>query len=222
MHKILASLYFASLRLIGKAYDLYYKIRTESVEPFRLWAACSDGGRYEPTPYWLLPKIIDKLNPLPDDVVFDLGCGKGRFVAYISRYRVRQIVGVEIDQTLAAIAIENTNRVRGRRSPVQILNENVINTDIDSGTLFFMFNPFGAETLGLVLSRIWESVLARPRRVRIAYYHPKFKYLFDASRWLECSIWEKHFWLRRTQRVLFATSKMPGGTNPPELNGCQA
>ncbi len=207
IRKIIDNLYFTTRSLVAKGNDAYYRIRTESEEPFSLRAECRDGHCYRPTPYWMLPSIIDRLEPTPNDVVFDIGCGKGRVVAMFSRCRVRKVIGIEINPALAQVAADNAQRVRGRRSPIQILNENAANVNFDSGTIFFLFNPFGPDTIGSVLSRIRESMRACPRRVQIAYYNPKYTDAFEDASWLEFSIWEKKLWLRSTRRVLFAVSR---------------
>lgn len=137
--------------------DAALGIRTEDVVPFRWREVCPDGARYEPMPYWLLGRVVRRLVPTPDDVVFDIGCGRGRVVAVFARYPVRRVVGVELDPELARAAADNARRVRGRRAPVEIRCCDARGACYDDGTIFVMCNPFGRETLGHVLGRMQRS-----------------------------------------------------------------
>lgn len=205
--ELMENVYFRARGLLAKLLDCYYRIQTESSEPFRLAGLCKDGVRYQPTPYWLIRKIIKRIDLCEDDVVFDLGCGKGRVVAVFSRQKVHQVIGIEIDEGLAQVAARNANRVRGRRSPIRILCENAADANYEKGTVFFLFNPFGIETLEIVLSRIESSVVADPRSVRIVYYNPRHVELFRSTPWLDFTIWEKKLWLRKSKFVLIAKSR---------------
>ncbi len=204
----IAWLYFRARSLFAVIQDVYYGIRTESVEPFVLRGLCKDGVRYEPTPYWVLQLVIKQMKPGPYDVVFDIGCGKGRALAVFARYRVRRVVGIEIDPALAQHAAKNALTARSCRSHIEVINRNAADVDFDSGTIFFLFNPFGAETLKLVVARIINSLTQHPRQIRIAYYNPRHaEFLADCPE-LKTSIWERRLLLRRPKRVLFAVSRL--------------
>jgi cyclopropane fatty-acyl-phospholipid synthase-like methyltransferase len=51
---------------------------------------------YQPTRQHHLQEIADYLQPSPRDVFVDLGCGKGRMICFMARYRLRKIIGVEL------------------------------------------------------------------------------------------------------------------------------
>src|SRR5262245_47169630 len=114
------------------AQDRLYHITTESdgvLSP----KYSHDAVHYEPTPYGLIKRVIRILRPKPQDVVFDIGCGKGRVLALFARCGVRRVVGVEIDPVLADVASRNALRLRGRNVSVEVVRQNAAETRYDDG-----------------------------------------------------------------------------------------
>lgn len=144
----------------------------------------SDSVPYSTVPYRMIVKILRHLALDPADVFVDIGCGKGRVLCCASRFRIRQVVGVEMDQDLCAAAQRNTERVRGRRSPVRIAHATAQEYDYRAGTVYYLFCPFGAATLDQVLARIRQSLQGEPRRIRIVYVNPMAEFLLQRSDWL--------------------------------------
>jgi precorrin-6B methylase 2 len=121
----------------------------------------------------------------PEDVFVDLGCGKGRVIIFLAkRCRAKRILGVEIVPELAQIAEKNIGKSR-LLSPVQIIEGDASQIDLSDGTVFYLFNPFGQETLRRVLDNIHGSLTERPRKVRVLYYNPQFSHLLDNTSWLQ-------------------------------------
>jgi SAM-dependent methyltransferase len=127
---------------------------------------------YETIDYFLIHHFMKGLEVGPDDVVFDIGCGMGRVLCSFALRPLRGCVGIESDPELAAIARGNALALRGRRAPVDVRCEDAADADYSRGTVFWMFNPFGAKTLAAVLHRIGDSLRERPRPVQIAYLNP--------------------------------------------------
>ena len=190
--------------LIGHANDRYYRIKTESVDSFRFRTVCADATRYEAIPYWLLRRIVRIVKPGMEDIFFDIGCGKGRVLALFSRCPIKKCVGIEIDPALGQVAEQNAASVRGRVAPIEIRVENAADTDYGSGTIYFLFNPFGAATLSAVLAKINESLDKRPRKICVVYYNPLHLDLLRTVLGLKVSLrTEGHFpW--RPQKVAIA------------------
>ena len=86
-YRLLMRAYSGLRSWVGRANDRYYGVETESKEAFRFKDLCADSRGYEPAPYWLLKKIVRVIKPRPEDVFFDIGCGKGRALAVFSLYR---------------------------------------------------------------------------------------------------------------------------------------
>ena len=116
--------------------------------------------------------ILDALRLSEDDVVVDLGCGRGRVVCCAALRRVRGVIGVEYEEELARIARENADRLRGRHSPVTIVHGGAQDFDYAAGTVFYLYNPFGAEILGQVMTRLKQSLARRSHPIRIVYMKP--------------------------------------------------
>ncbi|MCI0364759.1 MAG: class I SAM-dependent methyltransferase [Phycisphaerales bacterium] len=164
---------------------------------FDLATRFGDPIPYESIDYVLLHRYMRLLTLRPDDVVFDIGCGMGRMLCLFARKGVRRCVGVEFDPELAEIARENGVRLRGRRAPIDIWCGDASEADYSGGTVFWMFNPFGAKTMEIVLGRIEQSIRDRSRGIQIAYINPVHESAFRACGWLTCT--------RRIEPVLFKT-----------------
>jgi predicted RNA methylase len=145
----------------------------------------SDSGKYEVPDYLYMRKVQRVLNPGPDDVIFDIGCGMGRFLCLAARKRIRKCVGVELNSQLCEAAEENAKRLRGRRAPIEIRCADAAATDLNGGTIYYMYNPFGCDTMSEVLANIRATLSKNPRNITIAYYNSIYEDLFQATGWLE-------------------------------------
>jgi SAM-dependent methyltransferase len=197
-------MYLFVTEFIGHANDRYYRIKTESVDSFRFRTVCADATRYEAIPYWLLKRIVRIVKPGPEDIFFDIGCGKGRALALFAQFPIKKCVGIEIDPGLGQVAEQNAASLRGHVAPIDIRVENAVDTDYCSGTIYFLFNPFGAATLSAVLVKIKASLDKRPRKICVVYYNPLHLDLLRTVLGLEVSLrTEGHFpW--RPQKVAIA------------------
>ena len=109
--------------------------------------------------------LIFKNEPIADDdVLVDVGCGKGRVLNWwLSRRLSNRIVGLELDPEIAA---HTRHRLRKYRNVTIITGDAIENLPVD-GTLFFVFNPFGRP----VVSRFKERILQLPRRDKIRIHY---------------------------------------------------
>lgn len=79
-----------------------------------------------------------------DDVLVDVGCGGGRVLnCWLGMGFNGPIYGLEADPRLARSAA----RRFGRRPNVEIRHGDAVEHLPEDGTVFFLFNPFGAETM---------------------------------------------------------------------------
>jgi len=146
----------------------------------------SDSTGYEPTYYHILSLLLRYVGP--DDTFVDVGCGKGRVLWFIAtRRRLRKAIGVEIEPELAQLARENMKKAR-LRTPVTIIEADASQVDLSEGTVYYLFNPFGRETLLRFLGNIERSLQINPRVIRIVYLNPKLGQILDDANWLhrEC------------------------------------
>src|SRR5215212_7913473 len=85
-------------RTCDRFWETYFNISTRGDAP----SPHHDASRYGYLSYHTYWSIFDRLALTPDDVVVDLGCGKGRVSCLASHYRIKQSIGVEIDASLYA------------------------------------------------------------------------------------------------------------------------
>jgi precorrin-6B methylase 2 len=143
-----------------------------------------DDAGYEPLSYRSIRRLRDALSPVPEDVLFDVGCGKGRIVCSFARHPIRRCVGIERVPAYAAAARCNAQRLRGRRAPIEIREGDAATADYTEATIILLFNPFGPDTMRRLIERIRCSLDNKPRRLRIVYVNARFENVFEEAGWL--------------------------------------
>lgn len=144
-----------------------------------------DGTVYQPTEYKKLKQCFDYLQLQKHDVLIDLGSGKGRTLFYAAQHDLKKVIGIEFKKELVLAARKNLQKLKGKHCPVTIIEGDVSTADLDEGTIFFLFNPFGPATLTSVLDRIKESLDVNLRKIRILYINSVHIDLFRKQDWLE-------------------------------------
>jgi SAM-dependent methyltransferase len=113
---------------------------------------------------------------LADYTFVDLGCGKGRAVLLASEFRFREVVGVELNPSLAAIAQANADlwTAAGKaRCPIRIEQADAAEFSWPAGpSVVFLFNPFSATVMQRVIDRITAAFSDRPNDLAVLYYKP--------------------------------------------------
>ena len=128
--------------------------------------------RYEPLTYPGLRAISDLLKLQPGDVLYDLGCGKGRIVCWFAREPIKKSEGIDLDASLTREASKNAQALIGRRAPIEINTGDAPSADYSEATVVTLYNPFGAEVMRLVLENLTRSLVEHPRRLRLVYASP--------------------------------------------------
>jgi peptidoglycan/xylan/chitin deacetylase (PgdA/CDA1 family)/glycosyltransferase involved in cell wall biosynthesis/predicted RNA methylase len=144
-----------------------------------------DARDFETVAHLAIHKVIGLIRPRSEDVIIVLGCGKGRAVCHFSRQSVRKVIGIELSARLCEVARSNSRRLRGRRAPIEIRNADAARAEMSEGTIFFMFNPFGEQTLHEVLANIENSRDLADSPVTIAYMNARHTNVFHNFSWLE-------------------------------------
>lgn len=143
-----------------------------------------DGFGYQAKCYYLIWRYLRPLRLGPSDVFYDIGAGTGRFLCVASLTPVRKCVGIELSQDLCVMARENARRLRFRHASIEVVREDAALADYSEGTVFALFNPFGAKTVEAVLEKIRDNISRKPRRVRFIYINPTARHIFDGADWL--------------------------------------
>jgi 16S rRNA G966 N2-methylase RsmD len=167
-----------------------------------------DASRYEPTKYRMLQEIFDYVNPKQDDIFLDLGSGKGRVVFFVSVRKLRRVVGVELRKELFDAAKRNSAAFTFNKTPIEFINDDVVNYRIKDESLFFLFHPFGEKTFAKVIDNIKDSLNENPRQIRIIYCNPVYQKFLNDREWLileknlkeaDCMIWQNRFLEKKGQ-----------------------
>lgn len=122
--------------------------------------------------YAVLPQLFDRLIE-EDEVLVDVGCGKGRVLNWWLRFYPRnRLVGIELD---AEVAAKTRHRLR-RHPQVEVYSGNVLDLFPEEGTFFYLFNPFDRTVMRQFLDVFFRS---RPQRLlkprKILYYNCVYK-----------------------------------------------
>lgn len=133
------------------------------VEPSRFAATGSKG--VQSVSYRVLPQLFSG-RIRSDDVLVDVGCGKGRVLSWWLRQGYRNaMIGLEIDETLAR---ETRRRLR-HASQLSVVSGDAIENLPENGTLFFLFNPFDRGSLVRFRDKLLQ--MRHSSRARVLYYN---------------------------------------------------
>ncbi len=128
--------------------------------------------------YWQLRKIFSPENGLavtPDDVLVDIGCGKGRVLNHwLEVGQGDRMIGIELDPEFAGFA---RDRLEGFAN-VEVLVGDAIDLLPVDATIIFLFNPFGPRVLDRLRERVAE-LYPPGGRLRIVYYFAMHRRQFD-------------------------------------------
>ena len=112
----------------------------------------------QPSHYRVLEKIFCKSHFTEDDSILDIGCGKGRILAFFTeRGHKGKLTGVELRKEVA----EECRQWIKAYPNIQIIAGNVLELDLNNYTVMVMFNPFGANVLLSLLEKM-EKELTHP------------------------------------------------------------
>lgn len=152
-----------------------------NLRPLRLIAEWRAGRSAKvETPYWRADwigcynnsdshtlKLIFEDRIEEDDVLVDIGCGRGRVINWwlANGYRNRMI-GLEIDEpTVQGL------KQRVRRYPnVEIIAGDAVEHLPGDGTIYYMFNPFPPDVVEALQVKLIET-LENPHRFTLLYYN---------------------------------------------------
>jgi SAM-dependent methyltransferase len=125
------------------------------------------------TDYLVLSAIFrDRI--APDDVLVDVGCGKGRVLNHwLASGLKNKIVGIELDPDVAA----RTRRRLRRYRNVTVLVGDAVQLLPMEATVCYLFNPFGEEAV----ARFKASFESNCPSALLMYYNPKHLGRFSAD-----------------------------------------
>jgi SAM-dependent methyltransferase len=120
------------------------------------------------SPYSVLPHIFaGRIHD--DDVLVDIGCGKGRVINWwLSQGLRNRMVGIEIDPEIAAATAKRVRRFRN----VTIVNGDATTSIPDDATLLYLYSPFD----GPAMERFKAMLVQRFRRrgITLLYWNTEY------------------------------------------------
>ncbi len=94
---------------------------------------------YIPTPQSLVNTILEIAKAGPGDILYDLGCGDGRFlITAVKDFKVDRAVGYEINTHLHSVALNNVakNELKDR---IRVEDRNLMDADLRDATLIILY-----------------------------------------------------------------------------------
>ena len=113
--------------------------------------------------------------PTPEDVIVDVGCGKGRALAFFHELTGgrNRIVGLELDPDVAAA----TRKRFAGRSRIEVLTGDALELLPSEGTLVYLANPFDEPVVRRFAERLLRGDLWL-ERLRVIYFNPAYEDVF--------------------------------------------
>ena len=132
--------------------------------------ADDDHRCYEPTPYYVLEKLIESGYLTKDNILVDYGCCRGR-VAFFLNYKIGcKIIGIELIEKIYERAIKNLATYNYNIDNIEFKNIDAMDFCVDEADAFYFFNPFSKNILLPVLYNIFESYDKNPRYMKLFFY----------------------------------------------------
>ena len=121
-----------------------------------------------------LPALFRAAAVADEDVIVDVGSGKGRVINWLlGHYPRNRVYGIEIDPEIC----ERTARRLRRFKQVTIVCGDATELLPPGGTVFFLFNPFDEDAMRRFIAAL-HARADEPGRTRVVYYNCKFVRLF--------------------------------------------
>jgi predicted RNA methylase len=175
LRKLVGFAYQSARERAGMVIDRRQGIETASrVSLHEIGLAAPGRIGYAPSPLRALGRALREREVTPEDVLLDLGCGKGRVLVQAARYPFRRVIGVEIAPDLVETAKANLSRVTHRRcGSIEVVCSDILDYEIpDDVSVIYMYNPFRGPIFQTAMARIVESVNRRSRRLTLIYRSP--------------------------------------------------
>jgi hypothetical protein len=122
--------------------------------------------RYEATPARIILEMIDSLHFTPDDILFDIGSGLGFVVMLVNLLTNIRCVGIEYDPAYCEYA--RNSALSLNLSNISFIQGDARHTDLNDGTIFYMFTPFVNQVFSSVLERLRYTAIRK--RIYICSY----------------------------------------------------
>jgi SAM-dependent methyltransferase len=120
------------------------------------------------TPVRVILELVERASFGPEPVFFDLGSGLGQTVMLVNILAGVMAKGIEIEPAYCEYA--RACAAAHGLSDVEFIEGDVRNSDLSTGTVFFLFTPFMGSLLAKVMERL--RALASTRVIQVISYGP--------------------------------------------------
>lgn len=192
-------------------FDQIYGVETSGLVPAANLVTGHPNDEHVTAYYGVAPSILRRLIelwretpppcPIHEYTFVDIGAGKGRAMLVASQLPFREVIGIELNPVMAAIARQNLNHWNASHAgdstaslpaPARLIEQDALTFDFPrTPTLAFLFHPFEAPVLKRLLRRIETQFAKRPGMLDLLYVnaecravldeHPAFTRLFTGS-----------------------------------------
>lgn len=130
------------------------------------------------TDYSAMPLIFKQIDLTSEDILVDVGCGKGRIINYwLSQGLKNKIIGLELDPEITAQTASQFSKYKN----ISIVPGDAIENLPQEGTVFYFYNPFTLEKVYEFEKKLYA--LSHHKTVMVIYYNPKSIEVFDNNKW---------------------------------------
>ena len=144
---------------ICKGLDFTGRIDSQSLS-FRGYEGC-----------YPIKKIFKKMNITNNDMILDIGCGKGLSLYYSAFFSFKRIDGIDFSEELTYIAKRNAMILRDERIHLYHCDARTFK-HYSRYKYFFINNPFSAEIMEEVVLEIIKSYSINKRKIIVLYQFP--------------------------------------------------
>ena len=164
-------------------FDLHYGVHTHG--PIDLWKDVDETSQYDAVAPSLFREacarwqasIPPNSGGLESYTFIDLGAGLGRALLLASQFPFREVVGVELGDSLVKVALQNIGKWTAcghARCPINIVCQDALTYEFPAGPLVvFLDNPFGERITSQVLDHLLQRQVHDSSPIDIIYVYPK-------------------------------------------------
>lgn len=176
-------------------FDLEFGVRTSGLIAGRHLKSGHRHDRHNTAYYGVAPSVFKSLMarwrrsrpaaPLDEFTFVDVGAGMGRAVLLAAELSFCEVVGVELNATLARIARRNAAAWRElgqARAPMRMVCGDAVEFKFPDGPcVAFLFNPFGAPVLRRLLRALKKSFAGRAGQLDLLYVNDEEERVLEAQ-----------------------------------------
>ena len=116
-------------------------------------------------------RVFSEISALPCEKSFlDIGCGKGQMLVMAAMVEMDRISGIEFNADISEVAVNNMKSLQVDADV--ITGDATEYKDLNDYSIFFLYNPFGEESINKVVLNIKDSIKRRRRLAFLVYGNP--------------------------------------------------